>query len=195
VNPKIQRLLKQQAQAQQPFELLEAQRRYRLAKTLLAGRPQTGVYWWVPSKTGWELYPVLNEDNDPAYHQKAWGNLVRAEFPKSSPEVTRAYAGLPRGRVINWMGDWTIYHGGDTPEGPTGLRKIARAFSLPAGYNVQYSKEYRMLPQHYEALKKNLRYKSNLQAPPDPDTLDEEDEMDDLDYAEYVAGRIHPGHP
>ena len=120
-----------------------ARRKMQRAATTVkkAGRPNDGIWYWVPSPSGqWNL---LTWEGDTAYHAEVWPIVARFHLAKAyglNEEQIKAVAELPysvpRGRVTMESDGKVKYffvrHGGDTPVGDAGLKEVLDKFNLVA---------------------------------------------------------------
>ena len=102
--------------------------------------PQTGLYFWVPEdkseinpKPQWTLYAFYDSKVGDVTHEMVWDRYLCKLFNLRSREARNAYAGLPRGRVVEEISGpgWAILHGNNTPGGKRGLEQIRRYYNLP----------------------------------------------------------------
>lgn len=102
--------------------------------------PQTGLYFWVPEnpseinpKPHWTLYAFYESKVGDVTHEMVWDRYLCRLLNLRSFEARRAYAGLPRGRVVEEIGKrgWIILHGNNTPGGKRGLEEVRRYYNLP----------------------------------------------------------------
>lgn len=128
-------------------------------KLLLASsEPQTGIFWWVPTKRGWQITAFFDSQfGDPDHRKiwKAWANTILGrDDAHAAAFVAGARCGLPRGRVRkiaprkHGVGPtaplWLILQGDDAPIRNT-EKKIAAHFRLPEG-------EYRLVFDNHECM-------------------------------------------
>lgn len=147
----------------------------RIATTRSAAIPQDGVYYWLPkpskAKPGaftWELLPFYKKDYGAAIlHYNVWPEaleMLAAWWGRSMGAFSRLreeYAGVPRGRIVKMRQGFGLAHGGDTPGGSLGLRKVIRAFRLQDVRVTEYVDEHeRMIPGQPEAIADALQIKT-----------------------------------
>ena len=83
--------------------------------------PSPGIYYMVPDpKTNkYEVYTQIEEPGTDPVHLYFWDHvskLVASRFKVSQEDISDAYTGIPRGRVIvpvDRTGMWIIVHGND----------------------------------------------------------------------------------
>lgn len=121
----------------------EAVRLFEQRRLLKEARaPQTGLYYWGPTKNGWRIFPFFQEQYPGATHGDVWSKwastiLCVEQSQKALPrEVRNAQYGLPRGRVtkIKMRGElvYLISHGDDVPTDDP-IDGIVEKFNLPYG--------------------------------------------------------------
>ena len=103
--------------------------------------PQTGIYWWCPTKNDWRLAVFFDEEFGNPWHKEIWekwcATILGLDDVRVPSEVAEAYHGLPRGRVSLGRGVYVILHGNDTPI-KNGLELVAKRFNLPPGYHTAF---------------------------------------------------------
>lgn len=160
----------------------EASRRYLNRRVLKeSARPQTGIYWIVPTSKGWSIFEFFDETYGELMHDDVWREyMVPLLIDRSSKKVPRieiAYAGLPRGRVAITMPrsrhesagkEFVVYHGNDTPE-PKLLEYAKSRFNLPSSVRAVFDDHEVMIPEHMLIVRKQLAgIKYRLPEPTDP---------------------------
>lgn len=168
-----------------PPALIEAFRRFAARKARIARKaPSQGIYWWVPQGNDWSLFAYDENFYPDPHHMDIWERVLsRIIMPKAPPEFRYAYAGLPRGRIANWNGQWRIFHGNDTPGGDARLRRVMAEFNLPMNNTVTMFDDHEvMLPADYHVVKRTMGYKQMVDNPP------QGDEDYGLDMDNYTEG-------
>jgi hypothetical protein len=132
--------------------------------------PQTGIFWWVPSKKGWQIIAFFDTQFGEPDHRKVWrmwANTILGKDDVHAPtNVALARCGLPRGRVRKirprrrGLGPttprWLIFHGNDSPV-RNAVRLIVSRFNLPNdGYCLEFDHHECMLREDVATIAKYL---------------------------------------
>ena len=143
-----------------PRSMREASRRYLVRKAVVAARPSTGIYWWIPQPDGsWSVLAFHDEFYSMNSHTFMWRHVVdhlHTLYPdiKVDGDIAMTYAGLPRGRVAeNRKGQVNVYHGNDSPGD---LALVRTQFNLPADANLVFDDHEEMLDLDKMAVERAL---------------------------------------
>ena len=153
----------------------EASRRSLHQRYLISesNKPQTGVYWVVPTSKGWSIYEFYEAMYGELMHESVWRKymapLLIDQAGTRAPGILNAYAGLPRGRVAIPIGKkHVIYHGNDSPDNRI-LDGVRGKFGLPANAKAVFDEHETMIIAHVYIIKNQLsKIKYDLPEPADP---------------------------
>jgi len=134
--------------------------------------PESGAFWWVPSKRKWDLLYFYDSDYDVTDHIILWKYVVEklAENYKLDPKalynrIKNNYAGLPRGRVNKIANNkYTLVHGNDAPKG-CNMNKVLSAFKLVAikeNVRILYDEHETMIEGDPEAVQAAIKVNLGL---------------------------------
>lgn len=134
----------------------DASRKFLAHKAVVAAKPSTGIYWWIPQPDGqWSVLAFHDEFYPMNDHQHMWRHVVdhlKTLYPQLDErgDIGMAYTGLPRGRVSeNRRGQFVIYHGNDAPGS---MMAVRQQFSLPADTLMVFDDHEQMLDSDHEAI-------------------------------------------
>lgn len=133
------------------------------------GRPLTGAWYWVPQRTErgicWEVEAFYDGWEPSSDHVVIWPmvrRIVESNWNCSLKGIE--YCSLPRGRVSQMIlprgtpPRFAIYHGNDSPLGPSGLLRVRECFQPPNDCQVLFDEHERCIAGQPEALSGALGY-------------------------------------